>query len=87
MKRARYNPPMSRTKCFLNNLARLRDAGEICVNDIAEKTGLHRVTVSTIVNGHSKAVTLEAAAQIAEAVNIPLSDLISRKIDVTANSA
>lgn len=68
---------MSTTQRLIANVNLLRDQGAITVNDLAEKTGLHRVHLSQILNGHQDGISLDTAFAIANAVGIPLHDLVS----------
>lgn len=87
MAKARYNPRMSTTQQLVANVNRLRQQGIVSVNDLAEKTGLHRVHVSQILNGHQDTITLDTAVSIANAVGFSLDDLVSGPIADIATSS
>ncbi len=83
MVKARYTSRMSRTQTLVANVNLLRDNGRISVNDLAEKTGLHRVHLSQILNGHQEGLSLDTAYAIAQAVGVPLHDLVSGPLEVS----
>lgn len=64
------------TEVFRENVAELcAEHGRIA--EIAERAGISRVYLSRIINGHATP-TLDIAAQIAEAVKIPLPALLKK---------
>lgn len=82
MRNGRYNSGMTTTRTLIANLNTLRTSGAVTVNELAEKSGLHRVTVSNILNGHQDTITLETACSLAEAVGMSLDTLIGGPLAV-----
>lgn len=77
MTKPRYNRRMSTTQRLIQTVNSLRSEGRITINTLAEKTGIHRVRISTILNGHQQTVTLDDAEAIARAVNMTLDEITS----------
>jgi len=87
MAKRRYNARMSTTQQLVANVNLLREQGLVTVNDLAERTGLHRVHVSQILNGHQDTITLDTAVSIAQAVGLSLDNLVSGPLQSVAESS
>lgn len=83
MPRRRYNPGMTTSNIIVSNLRALRKDGAFTVAELAERTGIHRVQVSRILNGHQESLSIDQAVAIAAAVNVPLAELMAPSISAS----
>ena len=69
---------------FLNkNIRHIRSNNKMSQQELAEKVGIDRSTISRIENNEVE-TTLDTAIKISDALNVPLNDLISK--DLTFNN-
>lgn len=71
----RNPPPPANLNAFGHEVARLRRARHLTIEDLAERSGVSRQTVINIENSH-KGLRLTTAHAIAFALEVPLADLI-----------
>lgn len=72
MKKRSYNRAMSATDKLAQKLETLHAAGEIQYNELAEKAGIHRVTLAKIVSRRQEDVSFDVVVRLAQAANISL---------------
>lgn len=72
---------------FGNNVAACLEAYGWSKQRLADQCGLHRVVVSKIIHGKRDNITLRTAEAIADALQIPLSDLLSVRFRVPEMAA
>lgn len=65
-----------------NNIKYLRNKNELSQQGLADKIGIDRSTVSRIENNEIE-TTIDNAIKIAEALNVPLYDLVGRDLRLT----
>lgn len=63
------------TQILSTNLVRLMDERGINATILAERSNLNRTAIYDIVTGRSQSPRVKTVAQIAEALNVPISDL------------
>lgn len=71
---------------FRNNLRKAIEAAGMTQRDLADASGICYVNISRIL-GEKEGVTLERAERLANAVGIPLADMISAKFKILNKTA
>ena len=69
-----------------NNIKYLRNASGISQQDLANKVGIDRSTISRIENNEIE-TTVDNAIKIAKALNVTLYDLVGRDLSLINNSS
>ena len=70
-------------KRFIDNVKTIMESRGLTVQEVADSCGMRRPNLSVILNGR-EGVTLDRAERIAEALDVDLSDLISKHPLVTS---
>ena len=79
--RVRYTRGMSKTELFIANVNAIIEAGDISVSEIARRADIQRPHLSRVLSGQG-GCRLEWAEKIANAVGVPLEELLAGPVAV-----
>lgn len=75
------------TQILSDNIVRLMAERGVNATDLAKKSGLNRTAIYDIVAGRSQSPRVKTVAQIAQALHVPISDMLLTQEQVDGQSA